>query len=60
MIVCSCNGFSDQQVHAAFSIADPPTMSQIYRHLGYEPTCGRCAHTIREIMGDDKPKQALR
>jgi hypothetical protein len=26
----------------------------------HEPTCGRCAHTIREIMGDDKRKQVTR
>jgi len=57
MIVCSCNVFSDLEVRAAFSMADRLTMAQVYRHLGHEPICGRCAHTIREIMGDDKRKQ---
>jgi bacterioferritin-associated ferredoxin len=61
MIVCSCNVFSDLEVRAAFSVTDhPPTVAQIYRHLGHQPTCGRCAHTIREIMSDDKRKQVLR
>jgi bacterioferritin-associated ferredoxin len=54
MIVCSCNLFSDAEVRVAFSAADPPTIAQIYRHLGHEPSCGRCAHTIREIMNDEK------
>ena len=54
MIVCSCNLFSDVEVRVAFSAADPPTLAQIYRHLGHEPRCGRCAHTIREIINDDK------
>jgi bacterioferritin-associated ferredoxin len=57
MIVCSCNVFSDLEVSAAFSKAEPPTIAQIYRRLGHQPTCGRCAHTIREIIGDDKRKQ---
>jgi bacterioferritin-associated ferredoxin len=43
MIVCSCNVFSDLEVQAAVFMADPPTMAQVYRHLGHEPTCGRCA-----------------
>jgi bacterioferritin-associated ferredoxin len=57
MIVCSCNVFSDLEVSAAFSKAEPPTIAQIYRRLGHQPTCGRCAPTIREIIGDDKRKQ---
>jgi bacterioferritin-associated ferredoxin len=60
MIVCSCNVFSDLEVRAAFSTADRPTMAQVYRHLGHEPTCGRCAHTIREIMGDDNRERVSR
>jgi bacterioferritin-associated ferredoxin len=59
MIVCSCNVFSDLEVRAAFSMADRPTMAQVYRHLGHEPTCGRCVHTIREMMGDDKTKASF-
>ena len=60
MIVCSCNTFTDLEVKAAFCRAEPPTVAQIYRCLGYQPTCGRCAHTIWEIVADDKRKQVLR
>jgi bacterioferritin-associated ferredoxin len=60
MIVCSCNVFSDIEVRAAFCMADPPTVAQVYRYLGHQPTCGRCAHTIREIMGDDKREHISR
>ena len=52
MIICSCNVFSDLEVRAAFSMAGRPTMAQVYRHLRHEPTCGRCARTIRKIMGE--------
>jgi bacterioferritin-associated ferredoxin len=55
MIVCSCNVFSDADVQGALSAAEAPrTMSQLYRHLGHAPECGRCASTIREIMSDEK------
>ncbi len=54
MIVCSCNVISDEEVETAVSAAaEPPTVSQLYRELGHEPACGRCAHTIREIMRAD-------
>jgi len=51
MIVCSCHVVSDVEVQAA--AAEARTMAQVYRHLGHKPHCGRCAHSIREIMRDD-------
>jgi bacterioferritin-associated ferredoxin len=51
MVVCSCNMLTDYVVHAALSMASAPrTISQVYRHLGHEPHCGRCAHSIRDLM----------
>jgi bacterioferritin-associated ferredoxin len=51
MIVCSCNVFSDQQVRSALAEATQRLrMSQIYDCLGSGAQCGRCAHTIRQIM----------
>jgi len=51
MVVCSCNVFTDHDVQAAFSMASAPrTVSQVYRHLGHEPHCGRCASSIRDMM----------
>ena len=54
MIVCSCNVISDEEVETAVStVAELRTVSQLYRELGHEPACGRCAHTIRDIMRAD-------
>jgi bacterioferritin-associated ferredoxin len=51
MIVCSCNGFSEQQVRSALAKATRQMrMSQVYACLGRTAQCGRCAHTIKEIM----------
>jgi bacterioferritin-associated ferredoxin len=52
MIVCSCNVFSDRQVRSALAKATQrQRMSQIYQCLGGSAQCGRCAHTIKLIMG---------
>jgi bacterioferritin-associated ferredoxin len=51
MIVCSCNVFSDQQVRSTLAKTTRQLrMSQIYHCLGAGVQCGRCAHTIRQIM----------
>ncbi len=51
MIVCSCNVFSDQQVRSTLAKATQQLrMSQIYDCLGTGVRCGRCAHTIKQIM----------
>jgi bacterioferritin-associated ferredoxin len=51
MIVCSCNVFSDQQVRSTLAKATQQMrMSQIYDCLGNGVQCGRCAHTIKQIM----------
>ena len=53
MIVCSCNVLSDHQVRTAVTKAARRTrMSQIFGCLGSSAQCGRCAHTIKRIMGD--------
>ena len=52
MIICSCNVFSDQQLHSALAKATQRLrMSQIYDCLGASAQCGQCAHTIKLIMG---------
>jgi bacterioferritin-associated ferredoxin len=53
MIVCSCNVFSENEVHRALArAARPPRVSQIYACLGYASQCGRCARTIKKIMDE--------
>ena len=53
MIICSCNVFSDfdvrNLVEAGPSVA---STSQVYRDLGHQPQCGRCARSIRSIMDE--------
>ena len=53
MIVCSCNVFSDHQVRSVVAKeARRPRMSEVYGCLGCSAQCGRCAHTIKRIMGE--------
>jgi bacterioferritin-associated ferredoxin len=59
MIICSCHVISDQEVETAFAAPQAPqTMSQVYRHLGHEPQCGRCVRTIRNMMKDSCDRRA--
>ena len=53
MIVCSCNVLTDHAVRSAVVSADTPrTAGQVYGCLGCSPQCGRCARTIKKIMGE--------
>ncbi len=53
MIICSCNVLSDHDVRSAVAAPDAPrTAAQVHRCLGCSPECGRCAHTIRQIVAD--------
>jgi len=51
MIICSCNVLSEHQVRCALAKATQMRMSQVYACFGRSAQCGRCAHTIKEIMG---------
>jgi len=54
MIVCSCKVFSDYEVRTAVRGAEAArTVSEVYHCLGHEPACGRCAHTIRDIISEN-------
>jgi bacterioferritin-associated ferredoxin len=53
MIVCSCHVVSDRDVRAAVhSRGLAGSTAQVYRNLGHRPQCGRCAHSIRDIMDE--------
>jgi bacterioferritin-associated ferredoxin len=59
MIICSCHVISDHEVETAFAAPQAPqTMSQVYRHLGHEPQCGRCVRTIRTMMKDGSDRRS--
>jgi bacterioferritin-associated ferredoxin len=49
MIVCSCHVVTDEDVRGALATR-PERMSQVYEVLGHVPRCGRCTHTVRDIM----------
>jgi len=53
MIICSCHVVSDADIEDVLSASEPPrTMSQVYHHLGHDPSCGRCVRSVRKIMRD--------
>jgi bacterioferritin-associated ferredoxin len=52
MIICSCNVLSDQDVRSAVAAKPTRSTSQVYGCLGCSAQCGRCARTIRRIMGE--------
>ena len=53
MIVCSCTVFGDHQARSVIAKdARRPRMSEVYAGLGCSAQCGRCAHTIKRIMGE--------
>jgi len=52
MIVCSCNVLTEHAVRTAVSADLPRTPGQVYGCLGCSPQCGRCARTIKQIMGE--------
>jgi bacterioferritin-associated ferredoxin len=54
MIVCSCNFLSDSQIKSAISDTVRPRMSGVYAALGCAAQCGRCAHTIRNMLEEIK------
>ncbi len=60
MIICSCNVFSDGEVRALAATRSPGAgTAQVFRGLGYEPQCGRCARTIYGIMRECGARAAV-
>jgi bacterioferritin-associated ferredoxin len=52
VIVCSCNVISDHQVRSVAAEHKVRGTSEVYRCLGCNAECGRCARTIRRIMDE--------
>jgi bacterioferritin-associated ferredoxin len=51
-----CNVISDCEVRTVAGRTSPGgSTAQIYRGLGREPQCGRCAGSIRKIMDEGSP-----
>lgn len=56
MIICSCSGISDRDVHAAIDwmrASDPQTVitpGKVYKALGQAPDCGSCIRLFVATM----------
>ncbi len=56
MIICSCSGISDRDVHAAIDwmrASDPHTLitpGKVYKALGQMPDCGSCIRLFVATM----------
>ncbi len=46
MILCSCNVLSDREIQAALASGGRPSVGGLFRSLGCEAKCGRCARSI--------------
>ena len=46
MILCSCNVLSDREIQAALASGGRPSVGGVFRSLGCEAKCGRCARSI--------------
>ena len=56
MIICSCNVLSDHTVRTALTTGAPPrTIGELFRYIGTEAQCGRCAQSIKQIMTERPP-----
>lgn len=51
MIVCSCNVLSDHDIRNRLGArTDRPSIGAVFRHMGCEPKCGRCARNIVAVV----------
>jgi bacterioferritin-associated ferredoxin len=51
MIVCSCNVLSDKDVRETVGArGERPSVGAVFRHMGCEAKCGRCARSIVAIV----------
>lgn len=51
MIVCSCNVLSDRDIRDSLGArGDRPSVGSVFRRMGCEPNCGRCARSIVAIV----------
>ena len=51
MIVCSCNVLTDRDVRNCVSKRqDRPSVGAVFRHMGCEAQCGRCARNISALL----------
>ncbi|MBI1868008.1 MAG: (2Fe-2S)-binding protein [Methylocystis sp.] len=53
MIVCSCNVVSDDDVRDCLGAeTERVSVGAVFRTMGHEPKCGRCARNISGIVDE--------
>lgn len=55
MYVCVCNALNDRQVRQALCDGACKA-SEIYRHFGVRPQCGRCVPAMQQMVRDGERK----
>lgn len=51
MIVCSCNVLSDREIRSKLEPrGDRPSVGAVFRRVGCQPNCGRCARSIAAVV----------
>lgn len=58
MIVCSCNVLSDHQIREHLGGLEKPTVGAIFRRVGCQPQCGRCAGNIAALVSEHRASGA--
>lgn len=59
MIVCSCNVISDRDIRDVVVSTDAELRStaQVYDCLGCNVRCGRCSHSVKQILQERPPRR---
>lgn len=57
MYICLCNAITDRDVRAAAS-SGCTSVSDVYRHCGGQPQCGKCVPFVRAMLAAVELKQA--
>ena len=52
MIVCSCNVVSDRDIRERLGGGARPRVGALFRQLGCEAKCGRCARSIVAVVDE--------
>lgn len=54
MYVCVCHALTDRDVRAAES-EGAARGSEVFRHFGLKPQCGRCVSSMHGMLGKHEP-----
>ena len=57
MYVCLCHGFTDHKVKE-LTAAGTCSATQVYRHFGVRPRCGKCVPSVRDMVRDGTAEAA--